>query len=177
MQGGRLLDFPAAGDAADPGQADVDAVAEQRQVLCGHRGGDGGQALAAREVAGVDQAAQGFCDLAGPDRGRVRLGGVLKITKEMLAAKLVADAVEGVVVLVPVVHDHGAVQVAVDEVLERGQLPAAEEVIGEQAGAGDLQVLLLVFGPGPARSGVSSPQMTRARMISARIAVFARRPP
>ena len=29
------------------------------------------------------------------------------------------------------------------------------------------------FGPGPARSGVSSPQMTRARMISARIAVFA----
>ena len=32
---------------------------------------------------------------------------------------------------------------------------------------------LRVFGPGPARSGVSSPQMTRARMISARIALFA----
>jgi hypothetical protein len=29
------------------------------------------------------------------------------------------------------------------------------------------------FGPGPARRGVSSPQMTRARMISARIALFA----
>ena len=32
---------------------------------------------------------------------------------------------------------------------------------------------LRAFGPGPARSGVSSPQMTRARMISALIAVFA----
>jgi len=60
----------------------------------------------------------------------------------VLAAKLVADAVEGVVVDVPVVHDHGAVQVAVDEVLERGQVPAAEEVIGEQVRARDLQVLL-----------------------------------
>ncbi|HLI37323.1 MAG TPA: hypothetical protein VKV80_08270 [Streptosporangiaceae bacterium] len=33
--------------------------------------------------------------------------------------------------------------------------------------------LLRDFGPGPARSGVSSPQMTRARMISARLALFA----
>ena len=33
--------------------------------------------------------------------------------------------------------------------------------------------ILLDFGPGPARSGVSSPQMTRAATISARIAVFA----
>ena len=29
------------------------------------------------------------------------------------------------------------------------------------------------FGPGPARSGVSSPQMTRASRISARIVLFA----
>ena len=29
------------------------------------------------------------------------------------------------------------------------------------------------FGPGPARIGVSSPQITRATMISARIALFA----
>ena len=32
---------------------------------------------------------------------------------------------------------------------------------------------LRIFGPGPARSGVSSPQMTPARMISARIVLFA----
>jgi hypothetical protein len=32
---------------------------------------------------------------------------------------------------------------------------------------------LFHFGPGPARSGVSSPQMTRARMISARMVLFA----
>ena len=32
---------------------------------------------------------------------------------------------------------------------------------------------LRVFGPGPARTGVSSPQMTRARRISARIVLFA----
>ncbi len=30
-----------------------------------------------------------------------------------------------------------------------------------------------VFGPGPDRMGVSSPQMTRARMISARMVLFA----
>ena len=32
---------------------------------------------------------------------------------------------------------------------------------------------LRVFGPGPTRTGVSSPQMTRARRISARIVLFA----
>ena len=33
--------------------------------------------------------------------------------------------------------------------------------------------LFLVFGPGPDRIGVSSPQTTRARMISARMVLFA----
>jgi hypothetical protein len=60
----------------------------------------------------------------------------------VLAAQLVADLVEGVVVLVPVVHDDGAVQVAVDEVLEGGQVPVAEVVVGQQVRARDLQVLL-----------------------------------
>src|SRR5271166_3199810 len=71
----------------------------------------------------------------------------------MLGAQLVADAVEGVVVLVAVVDDDGAVQVAVDEAPERGERPLAREVTGEQAGAGDLQVLLLRFRsrPGPDR--------------------------
>jgi hypothetical protein len=69
----------------------------------------------------------------------------------VLGAELVADPGEVVIVLVPVVDDDGAVQVAVDEVLERGQVPIAEEVIGEQVGAGDLQVPLLRLraGSGP----------------------------
>src|SRR5690242_10417006 len=91
----------------------------------------------------------------------------------MGCAQLVLHAVEVVVVNVPVVHDDGAVQVAVDEILEGGQVPLAEEVIGEQAGAGHLKVLLAGFGPGPARTGVSSPQTTQARRISIRIARFA----
>ena len=142
-------------------------------MLRGRLGGDGGQALVAGQVRLVDEGAEGLCDLAGPDRVRVGLGGVFEITEQVLAAQLVADAVEGVVVDVPVVHDDGAVQVAVDEVLEGGQVPVAEEVTGEQAGAGDLQVLLAGLRARAARSGVSSPQTTRARMISARIAVFA----
>ena len=92
-------------------------------------------------------------DLAGPDRVRVGLGGVFKIPEQVLAAQLVADPGEGVVVDVPVVHDDGAVQVAVDEVLERGQVPAAEEVIGEQAGARDLQVFLAGLRPGAGPDG------------------------
>jgi hypothetical protein len=91
----------------------------------------------------------------------------------VLSAQLVADAVEGVVAGVPVVHDHGAVQVAVDELPEGGKVPAAEEVVGEQVVQATCRYFLAAFGPGPARSGVSSPQTTRARMISARIAMFA----
>jgi hypothetical protein len=52
-------------------------------VLRGHLFGDGGQALAAGQVGGVDQAAQGLCDLAGPDRVRVGLGGVLDVPEQV----------------------------------------------------------------------------------------------
>jgi hypothetical protein len=62
--GGRLLGLGAR-DAADLGQPDGDAAAEQRQVLRGHLPGDRGQALVAGQVGGVDEAAQGLCDLAG----------------------------------------------------------------------------------------------------------------
>jgi hypothetical protein len=65
----------------------------------------------------------------------------------------VADAVKGVVVDVPVVHDDRAVQVAVDEALEGDQVPVAEEVTGEQVGARDLQVLLAGLGPGADAEG------------------------
>jgi hypothetical protein len=80
---GRRLPGLGAWDAADLGQPDGDAAAEQRQVLRGHLFGDGGQALAAGQVGGVDQAAQGLCDLAGPDRVRVGLGGVLDVPEQV----------------------------------------------------------------------------------------------
>ena len=146
---------------------------EQLEVLCGHLARDGGQALVPGHVGGVDQAAQRPGDLAGPDRVRVGLGGVLKVTQQVLAAQLVADAVEGVVVLIPVVHHDGAVQVAVDKAPERGQRPLAQEAIGQQVRAGDLQVLLVRLGTRQARAVFSSPQITRASRISARIVVFA----
>ena len=84
--GGRLPDLLAAGNAADLGQADGDAALEQLQVLCGQLARDGGQALVAGHVCGVDQAAEGTGDLAGPDRVRVALGGVLQIAEQVLAA-------------------------------------------------------------------------------------------
>src|SRR5208283_312362 len=150
VQGGWLLDVAAARDAADLGQAGVDAVAEQFQVPGGQLVRDGGQALAAGHVSGVDEGPQLTGDLGWPDRLRVGLRSVLDVPEQVGCAQLVADAAEVVVVLVPVVDDDGAVQVAVDEALERGQGPLAEEVIGEQAGAGDLQVLLVRLG---ARAG------------------------
>ena len=58
------------------------------------------------------------------------------------------QAGEGVVVLVPVVHDHGAVKVGEHERPERRQGPVAEQVIGEQPGAGDQQVALAGLRPG-----------------------------
>ena len=64
----------------------------------------------------MDEAAEGVRDPPGPDRVRVGLGGILKVTQQVLAAELVADLAERVVVLVPVVHDYAAVQVAVDGV-------------------------------------------------------------
>ena len=83
--GGCLLLAP--GTRRTCGQPDGDAAAEQRQVLGGHVGGDGGQALVAGQVGGVDEAAQGLCDLAGPDGLRVGLGGVLEVPEQVLACK------------------------------------------------------------------------------------------
>jgi hypothetical protein len=60
----------------------------------------------------------------------------------VLGAELVADPVEGVVLLVPVVDHDGAVQVAADEALEGGQVAVAEEVAGQQVRARDVQILL-----------------------------------
>ena len=170
---GGCLTFLPPGTRRTSNSAGVDAVAEQLEVPGGQLARDGGQALAAGHVSGVDEGPQLTGDLGGPDRLRVGLRSVLDVPEQVGCAQLVADAAEVVVVDVPVVHHDGAVQVAVDEALERGQGPLAQEVIGEQAGAGDLQVLLVRPGAGPARSGVSSPQMTRASRISARIVLFA----
>src|SRR6516165_4617603 len=76
VPGGRLLGL-CAWDAADGGQAGVDAVPEQAQVPRDRLIRDDGQSLAACEVGGVDEGAQLAGDLPGPDRLRVGLGGVL----------------------------------------------------------------------------------------------------
>ena len=151
--GGGLLALRA-GDAADPGQPDGDAVAEQLQVLRGHLGGNGSIPWPRAMLAAWMRARRASAVWPGQIASTVQLGGVFKIAEQVLAAQLVADPVEGVVVLVPVVHDDGAVQVAVDEVLEGGQVPVAEEVIGEQARARDLQVLLAGLRPGANTTGI-----------------------
>src|SRR5271157_1013567 len=90
VQGGRLLDVLAAGDAADLRQAGVDAVAEQLQVPGGQLVRDGGQALVAGHVGGVDKGAQLTGDLGGPDRVRVGLRGVLEVTQQVLVMPISA---------------------------------------------------------------------------------------
>jgi hypothetical protein len=60
----------------------------------------------------------------------------------VLAAQLVEDAGEGVIVLVAVVDDHHAGQVGEHERGEGLQAAVAEEVVGQQPGAGDQQVVL-----------------------------------
>ena len=94
----------------------------------------------------MDQGTQRVSDLAGPDRRGVGLGGVFEVSEQVSCAKLVDDAGEFVVVLVPVV-DHHAGQVGEHERLEGGQRPVAQEVIGQQVRAGDQQVLLAGLRP------------------------------
>lgn len=126
--------------------------------------GDGGQALGAGQVRGVDEGAQLAGDLAGPDGIRVGLGGVFEIPDYVGRAELVLHAAELVVVLVPVMHDDGAVQVAVDEGPEGRQVPVAEEVISQQAGARDVQVLLLRgLGAGAGAGSGSGRRISRGR--------------
>jgi hypothetical protein len=57
----------------------------------------------------VDQGTRGVSDLAGPDRGGIGLGGVFDVPERVSCAKLVGDAGEFVIVLVPVV-DHDPVR-------------------------------------------------------------------
>jgi hypothetical protein len=45
--------------------------------------GNGVQALLAGGVGDVDQGAQGICDLAGPDRSGVELGGVFDVPEQV----------------------------------------------------------------------------------------------
>ena len=101
----------------------------------------------------MDEGAQLTGGLDGPDRAGVGLGGVLKVPEQVSSAQLVRHAVEVVIVLVPVVDDDGAVQVAVDETSKRAERPIAEEVTGKQARAGDVQVLLLRFRSRPDPDG------------------------
>ena len=82
-----------AGDAGDGGQADGDGAAELpdhglRFVL-----GDGGQAVVAGVVPGVDQAAEPPLSLGWPVRVRVGLGGVLVIPEYVGQARLVPSDV------------------------------------------------------------------------------------
>ena len=54
--------------------------------LIGHRG----QALVTCEVRLVDEAAEGVRDLPGPDRVRVGLGGIFKVTQQVLVMPISA---------------------------------------------------------------------------------------
>jgi hypothetical protein len=60
-----------AGNAKDFGQAHADGVAEQAQVIGPGAVRDGGQALFAGGVRGMDEAAERICGLSGPDRVEV----------------------------------------------------------------------------------------------------------
>jgi hypothetical protein len=124
-------------------------VPEGVDVGCGDVAGDRGQALVAGPIGGVDQPAQGIGDLAGPDRAGVGFGGVLAVADQVLAAQLVDDAGEGVVVLVAVVRDHHAGEVGKHEGAEGRQGPVAQVVTGQQPGAGHQQVALAGLRPWP----------------------------
>jgi len=86
------------------GEAEDDTVPERVHQRPGDLIGDRGQALTAGAAGRVDQALQRLGDLDGPVRAGVFLRNGGKITKQVLAAKLVDQAGDGVVVLVPVVH-------------------------------------------------------------------------
>ena len=75
MLGGGVL---GAGDAGHGGQADGDGAPELGDERPGRVAGDRGQAVAAGDVPGVDQAAQCPLRLGGPVRAG-RRGGVLVV--------------------------------------------------------------------------------------------------
>ena len=84
---------PGAGDAGRVGQRDGDGAAELLLEGLADGGGDRVQAVAAGLVAGVDQRAEGFLRLAGPDRARVGFCAVLQVTEYVGDAGLVAGDV------------------------------------------------------------------------------------
>ena len=155
---GAVLELLAALAAGYLAQAEDDAVPEGVLQRCGDQVGHGGQVLVAGGVRGVDEAAQRVGDLDGPVRAGVGLGGVGEVAKEMGCAELVDQPGEGVVVLIPVMDDDGAVEVGQHERGERRQVAVAEQVIGVQAGARDQQVPLagLRAGPDPDRGFIGA---------------------
>ena len=84
---------PGAGDAGHVGQGDGDRAAELLLEGLADGGGDRVQAVAAGLVAGVDQRAEGFLRLAGPDRAGVGFRAVLQVTEYVGDAGLVAGDV------------------------------------------------------------------------------------
>src|ERR1019366_3699893 len=137
----------AAVHALDLAETEDDAVPERAGQRRGDIFGDGAQALGPGGVRGVDQALQRLADLHRPVRTRVGLGRLLKIADDVSTAELVDHAGKGVIVLVPVVHHHGVLQVREHEGRERLGAAVAEEEIGDQAGARDQQVALAGLGP------------------------------
>jgi hypothetical protein len=73
----------AAGDAGNLGEPQQDAVAERVDQGRGDVAGDGGQALGAGGVRGVDQALEGLADLDGPVRFGVGLGGGGQVAQDV----------------------------------------------------------------------------------------------
>jgi hypothetical protein len=151
----------AAGDAGNLGQAEQDAMLERMDQGRGDLARDGGKALSAGGVRGVDEFLEGLADLDGPVRIRVGLGGAGQVAQDVLGAELVDQAGDGVVVLVPVVDDDGPAHVGEDERFERLHRPVAEEVIGEQVRTGDQEVLLadLRARADPASTAVTADQV------------------
>jgi hypothetical protein len=71
-------------------QSEDHPVLERLDERRGDIGGDGGQVLVAGVIRGVDQPLQCLADLDGPMRAGVGLGGVLKITYQVLVMPISA---------------------------------------------------------------------------------------
>ena len=103
----------------------------------------------ASEAGFVGHLAWGIGDLDRPHRVGVDRRGVVEVSQQMRGAQLVDQGAErgGVVVLVPVVHDHRAGQLGHDEGRGRGQGAIVEQVVGVELGARDQQVALGLLLP------------------------------
>ena len=143
-----------AGDAGHAGQAGEDGVPELVLQRFAHVGGDGGQALLAGGVPGMDQAAQRPLRLHGPDRARVGLGAVLVVAQEVSQARLVPGDVlpPGMEVVLVAVGDHDPGEAREDPGVRHGvQAAGAQPERGVLLGERAVDVLLLPGRPGPQR--------------------------